>query len=110
MLSEIAEVEALNAKCEADLVGRIEDADSAIGLMLALTRGITLANTRLRDRPGEWNHYHVVPLSRLCRRVLGIVGLGRIGTAVAIRGKALGMDVVFFAHTRQARLNAEDPI
>ena len=33
---------------------------------------------------------------RLRGRVLGIVGLGRIGTAVALRGKSLGMDVVFF--------------
>jgi phosphoglycerate dehydrogenase-like enzyme len=29
-------------------------------------------------------------------RVFGVVGLGRIGTATALRAKALGMQVVFF--------------
>ena len=33
---------------------------------------------------------------RLRGRVFGIIGLGRIGTAVALRAKALGMDVVFY--------------
>ena len=36
------------------------------------------------------------PLVRLRGRVLGIVGLGRIGTAMALRAKGLGMDVAFF--------------
>src|SRR6185503_3475418 len=35
-------------------------------------------------------------LYRLRDRVMALVGLGRIGTAVALRAKALGMDVVFF--------------
>jgi C-terminal binding protein len=37
----------------------------------------------------------VVPLHRLRGRVFGIVGLGRIGTAAALRAKSLGMDVAF---------------
>ncbi len=76
--------------------GTEEVADSAIGLMLTLTRGIALAISRLRDREGPWNHLQVAPLWRLRGRVLGIVGLGRIGTAVALRAKALGMDVMFY--------------
>ena len=36
------------------------------------------------------------PVWRLRGRVFGIVGLGRIGTAAALRAKALGMDVVFY--------------
>jgi len=38
----------------------------------------------------------VVPLRRLRGRVFGIVGLGRIGSAAALRAKALGMDVAFY--------------
>ena len=38
----------------------------------------------------------VVPLHRLRGRTFGIVGLGRIGTAVALRAKVLGMDVAFY--------------
>ena len=40
--------------------------------------------------------HHVAPLYRLRGRTFGIVGLGRIGTAAALRAKALGMDVVFY--------------
>jgi C-terminal binding protein len=76
--------------------GSEEVADSALGMLLALTRGIHRANSVLRARPGEWTYEVSVPLVRLRDRVLGIVGLGRIGTAMAVRGKALGMDVAFF--------------
>jgi D-3-phosphoglycerate dehydrogenase/C-terminal binding protein len=36
------------------------------------------------------------PLRRLRGRVFAIIGLGRIGTATAVRAKALGMDVAFY--------------
>lgn len=73
-----------------------EVADSAIGLLLALTRGIAELNSRLRAGATEWSHVVAAPLRRLRGRVLGIVGLGRIGTATALRARALGMDIVFY--------------
>jgi D-3-phosphoglycerate dehydrogenase/C-terminal binding protein len=76
--------------------GTEEVADSAIGLMLALTRGINLLNIRLQARLGDWAYMQGAPLHRLRGRVFGIVGLGRIGTATAVRAKALGLDVVFY--------------
>lgn len=76
--------------------GTEEVADSAIGLMLALTRGITLQNTILRPADADWRYHHVAPLRRLRGQTFAIVGLGRIGTAAAVRAKALGMDVAFF--------------
>ncbi len=76
--------------------GTEEVADSAIGMMLALTRGIALFNSRLRDRQGEWLYKQAYPIWRLRGRVFGIIGLGRIGTAAALRAKALGMEVVFY--------------
>jgi C-terminal binding protein len=76
--------------------GTEEVADSAIGLMLALTRGINRLNNRMQDRRGGWSFLQVVPLYRLRGRVFGAVGLGRIGTAAALRAKALGMDVAFY--------------
>jgi C-terminal binding protein len=76
--------------------GTEEVADSAIGLMMALTRGITRMNSLLRAGIDPWMYTPVVPLHRLRGRVFGIVGLGRIGTAAALRAKALGMDVVFY--------------
>ena len=76
--------------------GTEEVADSAIGLTLSLTRGIHLLNSRLRSKRGPWAYTQAAPLRRLRGRVFGIVGLGRIGTAAALRARALGMDVVFY--------------
>ena len=70
---------------------------------MALTRGITLFNSRLRDRQGEWLYTQAQPIWRLRGRVFGIVGLGRIGSAAALRAKALGMDVVFYDPLRARR-------
>jgi D-3-phosphoglycerate dehydrogenase/C-terminal binding protein len=75
--------------------GTEEVADSAIGLALSLTRGIHLLTGRLREQRGPWSHTQVRPLHRLRGRGFGVIGLGRIGTAAALRAKALGMDVLF---------------
>ncbi len=76
--------------------GTEEVADSAIGMMLAMTRGIHLYNSRMSRQTLPWMYHVAKPLYRLRDRVLGIVGLGRIGIAVALRAQALGMDVRFF--------------
>jgi len=76
--------------------GTEEVADSAIGMMLALVRGVNLYNVRLRNRPDPWMYAVAGPIHRLRDQQLGIVGLGRIGTAVALRAKALGMRVGFY--------------
>ncbi|MCA9172282.1 MAG: C-terminal binding protein, partial [Planctomycetales bacterium] len=81
--------------------GTEEVADSAIGLTLALTRGIVHYNSANRDPATIWNYLPAAPLRRLRGRVFAIVGLGRIGTATAVRAKALGMDVVFYDPYRQ---------
>jgi C-terminal binding protein len=75
--------------------GTEDVADSALGMMLALTRGIHLCNSRLRRGAGPWLYTQAQPVWRLRGRVFGIVGLGRIGTAAALRAKALGMEVWF---------------
>lgn len=76
--------------------GTEEVADSAIGLALSLTRGINFLNSRLQRKVGDWSYMQVTPLLRLRGRLFGIIGLGRIGTAAALRAKALGMDVAFY--------------
>lgn len=76
--------------------GTEEVADSAIGMALALARGINFFNRRLQREAGPWAYMQGSPILRLRGRVFGIIGLGRIGTAAAIRAKALGMDVAFY--------------
>jgi D-3-phosphoglycerate dehydrogenase/C-terminal binding protein len=76
--------------------GTEEVADSAIGMMLSLTRGTHLLNLRLRAASGPWSYTQAAPLYRLRGRTFGVVGMGRIGTATSHRAKALGMDVLFY--------------
>ena len=76
--------------------GSEEVADSALAMTLAMTRGVHFLNSRLRAGIGSWSHSQVAPLARLRGSVFGVLGLGRIGSAMAIRAKALGMDVLFY--------------
>jgi len=76
--------------------GTEEVADSAIGLLLTLTRGIHLLNSRLQRNIGPWSYSQAAPLPRLRGRNFGLIGMGRIGMATALRAKALGMNVFYF--------------
>lgn len=76
--------------------GTEEVADSAVGMLLALARGIHLYDRRMRRQPDPWSYSVAAPLHRLRGRTCAIIGLGRIGTATALRVRSLGMDVVFY--------------
>lgn len=76
--------------------GTEEVADSALGMALTLTRGTHLLNSRLRRGLGAWNVTQAAPIHRLRGRVFGIIGCGRIGSAVALRAKSFGFQVVIY--------------
>jgi lactate dehydrogenase-like 2-hydroxyacid dehydrogenase len=83
--------------CNVPDYGTMEVADHAIALMLSLMKGITFHTRELKADPkGHWRPALNPFGKRLSTCVFGIVGLGRIGTAAALRAKAFGMDVVFF--------------
>jgi lactate dehydrogenase-like 2-hydroxyacid dehydrogenase len=83
--------------CNVPDYGTMEVADHAIALMLSLMKGITFHTRELKADPrGNWRPALNPFGKRLSACVSGIVGLGRIGTATALRAKAFGMDVVFF--------------
>ena len=67
-------------------------ADHAMGLMLAAWRKIVLGDVVLRE--GGWrNDPRLRPTPGLKGRRLGVMGLGAIGEAVAVRAEAFGMQV-----------------
>lgn len=68
-------------------------AEHTLGLMLALARHITRADESLRA--GKWQK-KALQGSELHGKVLGIVGLGRVGTELARRARALNMKVMAF--------------
>ena len=83
--------------CNVPDYGTCEIADHAIGLALSLRRGILLHHEHQRaDPPAPWMYIDSPLVSRLQKATFGIVGLGRIGTAVALRAKAFGWDVLFY--------------
>jgi C-terminal binding protein len=77
--------------------GTTEVADHAMSLALALRRGLLLhLEAQRADPPAAWR-YIIDPLvKRSGVQTFGIVGMGRIGTAVALRAKAFGFRVVIF--------------
>jgi len=67
----------------------------SVDIAAARERGIAVCNVPDYEALG-WN-IHVGPkLRRLRELTFGIVGLGRIGTATALRAKALGFQVLFY--------------
>jgi D-3-phosphoglycerate dehydrogenase len=69
-----------------------EVAEHVIALTLSLRRR-TLAFDRA-VRAGNWSLETGMPIHRLAGQTLGVLGYGRIGAAVASRGRALGMRVI----------------
>jgi phosphoglycerate dehydrogenase-like enzyme len=77
--------------------GTTEVADHAISLALALRRGLLLHHELQRkDPPARWGFVLDPLVRRTSAQTFGIIGMGRIGTAVALRAKAFGFRVVFF--------------
>ena len=77
-----------------------EVADTALGLLLCAVRELPQAERYLRA--GKWLERNF-PLSRatLRNRTVGLVGMGRIGAAIARRLEAFGLPIVY--HARQPR-------
>lgn len=78
-------------------------ADLAIALMLSVARQIPAADRYVRD--GHWAAKGPMPLARkMSGARIGIVGMGRIGKAIADRALAFGMTVAYTARSAKAEL------
>ncbi|MDD5617830.1 MAG: phosphoglycerate dehydrogenase [Candidatus Omnitrophica bacterium] len=71
----------------------ISTAEHAMSLMLSLSRNIALADKSMKA--GEWNRSKFTGVE-LYNKTLGIVGLGRIGQAVAKRAMSFGMKIIAY--------------
>lgn len=68
-------------------------AELALGLMFAVARKITKADESMKNK--TWIKKELVG-TELMGKTLGIVGLGRIGAALAVKANALGMKIIYF--------------
>src|SRR3954454_17228628 len=80
--------------CNVPDYGTEEGADHAIALTLALYR--QLFPLDLEAKKLGWKIETSAKMRRLSTQTFGVLGLGRIGTAAALRAKALGFKVVFY--------------
>jgi C-terminal binding protein len=77
--------------------GTTEVADHAMALALSLRRGLLLHHeTQRANPPAMWRYIDDPLVRRSSVQTFGIVGMGRIATAVALRAKAFGFRVVFY--------------
>jgi hydroxypyruvate reductase len=68
-------------------------ADAAVGLVMMTGRGFVRLNRFVQA--GEWQKRGPELTNKLGGRTVGILGLGRIGKAIAVRVSALGMNVAY---------------
>jgi lactate dehydrogenase-like 2-hydroxyacid dehydrogenase len=74
-------------------------ADIAVALTLAATRRLPQAERHLRE--GRWPSGAFPLTASLHGRVLGVLGLGRIGKAIARRAEAFGLSIAYHGRHKQ---------
>lgn len=76
-------------------------ADVAIGMMLSHYRGVIGADAWVREK--RWETQGGYPLQRSLKSLTtGVLGLGRIGKAIAHRAEAFGQSIVYNATTEKS--------
>ncbi|MBC1789547.1 hydroxyacid dehydrogenase [Listeria seeligeri] len=75
-------------------------AELTLGLILAVARRITEGDRLCRETPEEFKGWAPTFFlgTELTGKTLGIIGLGRIGQAVAKRAAAFGMKIIYSGH------------
>lgn len=87
--------------CNVPDYGIDEVSDHALALMYTLTRKTLLLANAVRK--GEWDFSISRPILRLRKQVVGVVGLGRIGSAFAKKAYGAGFKVIGFDQKRTIR-------
>ncbi len=94
--------------CNSPEGNTVAAAEHTMAMMLAVARSIPAANASVVA--GEWKRGKFVGVE-LLNKALGIVGLGKIGSEVALRASAFGMRVLghdpFISADHAARLGVE---
>jgi phosphoglycerate dehydrogenase-like enzyme len=80
-------------------------AEHTIAMGLALARELAPANRSVRQ--GRWERLTLEP-SELAGKTWGVVGLGQIGRAVALRLRPFGLTKVLYYDSRQAPKDVEE--
>jgi len=82
--------------CNTPDYGTDEVSDTALAMMLSLLRGVFAYDVFSRGYSDTWQENTIAKLRRVSGLTLGVVGAGRIGTALMRKAKALGMNIMFY--------------
>jgi len=86
----------------------ISAAEHTMTLLLAMSRNIAPANVSLKSR--KWDRQKFLGVE-VYNKILGIIGLGRIGTEVAKRAQSFGMQIIasdpYISPDTAAKLNVQ---
>lgn len=74
-------------------------ADLAIGLMLAVLRGICQCDRYVRS--GSWKKGDFKLTTKFSGKSVGIIGLGRIGSAIATRAEAFDCPISYYSRSEK---------
>lgn len=77
-------------------------ADQAVGLLLAVARKIPNADRFVRE--GRWAEGNMPLVTRVTGKTAGVVGMGRVGAAVAKRLAAFDCEIAYFDVSERADL------
>ncbi|MGD1995995.1 MAG: D-2-hydroxyacid dehydrogenase [Anaerolineae bacterium] len=72
-------------------------AELTVGYLIALARSIPQATASMKA--GRWEKKKLSKASEVAGKTLGLIGCGRIGSLVAEKASALGMEVIFHRRT-----------
>src|SRR5262245_47826709 len=74
--------------------GTEEVSNHALMLLLACARKLVLHDRLVRQ--GAWTRKHLAPMGHVAGQVLGLVGIGHIGRALARKARTLGLRVIAY--------------
>jgi len=82
-------------------------ANTTIALILNITRRFVESDKFIRDRKWKgWSPDFMLGVD-LEEKTLGIIGMGRIGIAVAKIAKSFGMNIIYYSRTRKKEIEKE---
>lgn len=82
--------------CNTPDYGTEEVADTALAMIVGLHRRLSEYDEQCRWYESGWQEHTLSPLKRASETTVGIIGLGRIGSAVVLRLRALGYRTLGF--------------
>jgi len=95
---DLVDVRALAARgipfCNTPDYGTEEVADAACGMILAIQRQLLAYDRACRHYDQGWQENLLHPQRRTCKQTVGVVGVGRIGTALVNRLKPFGYRIL----------------